>query len=41
LPTESRRHWLRWLLTQEGERNPNNTHFQLWQQRSHGVELRY
>ena len=39
-PTESRRNWLRWLLTQEGERNPNNTNFQLWQQRSHGVELR-
>ena len=40
LPTESRRQWLRWLLTQEGERNPDNTHFQLWQQRSHGMELR-
>ena len=39
-PTESRRHWLRWLLTQEGERNPNNENFQLWQQKSHGVELR-
>ncbi|GAA3977997.1 REP-associated tyrosine transposase [Hymenobacter antarcticus] len=38
-PTESRRNWLRWLLTQEGERNPSNQNFQLWQQRSHGVEL--
>ncbi|MBD2769469.1 transposase [Hymenobacter sp. BT664] len=39
-PTESRRGWLLWLLRQEGERNPSNQHFQLWQQRSHGVELR-
>lgn len=39
-PTESRRDWLCWLLTQEGQRNPNNKGFQLWQQRSHGVELR-
>ncbi|WP_046245130.1 REP-associated tyrosine transposase [Hymenobacter terrenus] len=39
-PTESRRGWLQWLLKQEGERNPSNLNFQLWQQRSHGVELR-
>jgi REP element-mobilizing transposase RayT len=37
---ESRRAWLQWLLSQEGERNPNNVNFQLWQQHSHGVELR-
>ena len=40
LPTESRRGWLTWLLKQEGQRNPNNLNFQLWQQHSHGVELR-
>ena len=39
LPQESRRGWLRWLFEREGARNPNNTHIQLWQQRSHGTEL--
>ena len=40
LPTESRRGWLLWLLKQEGQRNPNNQDFQLWQQHSHAVELK-
>ncbi|GAA4010836.1 transposase [Hymenobacter fastidiosus] len=38
-PRESRQGWLLWLFTREGERNPNNLHFQVWQQHSHAVEL--
>lgn len=38
-PRESRRQWLEWTLRKQGEFNPKNTFIQLWQQRSHGVEL--
>jgi REP element-mobilizing transposase RayT len=37
---ESRRQWLEWTLRKQGEFNPKNTNVQLWQQRSHGVELK-
>lgn len=38
-PQESRRNWLEWVFRKQGEFNPKNTHIQLWQQRSHGIEL--
>jgi REP element-mobilizing transposase RayT len=38
-PQESRREWLIWLFGSEGEQNPNNERFQMWQHRSHAVEL--
>lgn len=39
-PQESRRQWLEWTLRKQGEFNPKNIHIQLWQPRSHGVELK-
>ena len=39
-PQESRRQWLEWSLRKQGEFNPKNTFVQLWQNHSHGVELR-
>jgi len=32
-PQESRRELLLWLFERAGKRNPNNTHYQFWQQR--------
>ncbi|UYZ65180.1 transposase [Hymenobacter weizhouensis] len=37
---ESRRAWLEWIFCKQGEFNSNNHTVQIWQQRSHGVELR-
>jgi putative transposase len=28
-----------WLFKSAGTRNPNNTHYQFWQQHSHPIEL--
>ncbi len=39
-PQESRRQWLEWTLRKQGEFNPKNTYLQLWQQHSHGIQLR-
>ena len=39
-PQESRRQWLEWTLRKQGEFNPKNTFIQLWQNHSHGVELK-
>lgn len=39
-PQESRRQWLEWTLRKQGEFNPKNTYVQLWQQCSHGIELK-
>jgi putative transposase len=36
---ESRRDLLMWLFKRAGTRNPNNTHYQFWQQHSHPIEL--
>lgn len=38
-PNESRRHWMLWLFKSAGEKNPNNTYYQFWQQENHPVEL--
>lgn len=38
-PKESRRYWMLWLFKQAGERNPNNVHYQFWQQDNHPVGL--
>lgn len=38
-PQESRRDWMLWMFKKHGERNNSNTHFQLWQQDSHPIEL--
>ncbi|GAB2767586.1 REP element-mobilizing transposase RayT [Hymenobacter luteus] len=37
---ESRRTWLDWIFRSQGSFNSNNSTAQIWQQRSHGVELR-
>ena len=37
--TESRKEFLLWHFGKAGRANPNNTHFQLWQQHSHPIEL--
>jgi putative transposase len=34
---ESRRELLMWLFEKAGKRNPNNTHYQFWQQHSHPI----
>ncbi|MFC6224086.1 transposase [Hymenobacter artigasi] len=39
-PQESRRQWLEWTLRKQGEFNPKNTFIQLWQNHSHGIELK-
>jgi putative transposase len=36
---ESRRKWLLWFFEREGKKNPNNEHYQFWQQGSHPIEL--
>ena len=36
---ESRREWMLWLFKDEGLDNPNNTHYQFWQQDKHRIEL--
>jgi putative transposase len=36
---ESRRAWLMGFFARAGERNPNNTTYQFWQQHSHPIEL--
>ena len=38
-PQESRRDWLLWFFEREGNANPNNEHFQFWQQGNHPIEL--
>ncbi len=38
-PQESRRKWLEWIFTSEGQFNPDNTFVQVWQKGSHAVEL--
>jgi putative transposase len=38
-PQESRREWMLWLFRSEGQHNPNNTHYQFWQQDNHPIEL--
>ncbi|GAA4306816.1 REP-associated tyrosine transposase [Nibribacter koreensis] len=38
-PQESRKSWMLWLFERAGQRNPNNTHFQFWQQQNHPIEL--
>ena len=38
-PQESRRELLMWLFGKAGKRNPNNTHYQFWQQHNHPIEL--
>ncbi len=39
-PTESRREWMLWMFERAGKRNPNNEHYQFWQQDNRPVELR-
>lgn len=39
LPTESRKNFLLWHFGKAGRTNSNNTHFQVWQQHSHPIEL--
>jgi len=36
---ESRKKWILYLLAQAGKTNSNNTHYQLWQQDNHPIEL--
>ena len=36
---ESRREWMLWFFEREGKHNPNNEHFQFWQQGNHPIEL--
>ncbi len=38
-PEESRKKWILYLLAQAGKANNNNTHYQLWQQDNHPIEL--
>lgn len=38
-PRESRRELLVWLFERAGKYNPNNEHYQFWQQHSHPIEL--
>jgi len=38
-PVESRKGWIMWMLEKEGEFNPNNRDWQLWQQHNHPIEL--
>ncbi|HSF53318.1 MAG TPA: transposase [Algoriphagus sp.] len=39
LSTESRKNFLLWHFSKAGNTNTNNTHFQVWQQHSHPIEL--
>ena len=36
---ESRKSWMMWLFGSAGKENPNNTHYQFWQQDNHPEEL--
>ncbi|WP_192822208.1 transposase [Rufibacter sp. LB8] len=36
---ESRKGWLLWLFERAGQRNPNNTKYQFWQQHNHPIEV--
>src|SRR5688572_30392692 len=36
---ESRKELFLWLFERAGKSNPNNTHYQFWQQHSHPIEL--
>lgn len=38
-PLESRRDWMMWLFSAAGKNNPNNLHYQFWQQDNHPVML--
>ncbi len=38
-PTESRREWMMWMFERAGKRNPNNEHYQFWQQNNKPIEL--
>lgn len=38
-PQESRKNWLLWLFKREGEKNSNNSSYQVWQQHNHPIEL--
>ena len=38
-PTESRREWMLWMMKRAGEKNSQNSKFQLWQQDNHPIEL--
>jgi len=37
--TESRKSWMLWLFRSSGLRNSNNTHFQVWVQDNHPIQL--
>jgi putative transposase len=39
LPTESRKNFLLWHFSKAGRTNSNNSHFQVWQQHNHPIEL--
>lgn len=36
---ESRKEWIIWIFKRAGQRNPNNSQFQFWQQGNHPIEL--
>ena len=36
---ESRKDWMLWLFRAAGQANPNNEHYQFWQQDNHPIEL--
>ena len=38
-PTESRKRWMLKLFADTGKANSNNTHYQLWQQENHPIEI--
>jgi len=38
-PTESRKEWMLWMMKRAGNKNSNNTDFQLWQQDNHPIQL--
>ena len=38
-PQESRKNWMLWLFKSAGLSNPNNKHFQFWQQDNHPIQL--
>lgn len=35
IPFENRKEWILWLLEKAGEKNNNNSKYQLWQQHNH------
>ena len=36
---DSRREWMLWFFERAGRKNPNNEHYQFWQQGNHPIEL--